>query len=494
MKEENNTNSNVSHNNLRDFIILILILKLYLFLNSDVENFLNIIFSFSLILNIPNIIVMIKYKNIVLFLLRILCYAIFIFYLIKEHNPFYLLIFFWIPFSNIFKAFMIIKVFSLLVHREFRTINDEEIKNKIKKEFLYMDNLYFDNLIAFVLKTKKRIFLLFSLLIIIKIICVIYTEKLFILFKNPKDTIRNQKFFIAANLFNVEDTLQDWQNEMLKLINYLGEENVFVSIFENGDSTDSTPLMLRFFSNELNSLGIKNHINTNNFVSKHDKERIVFLAILRNMALKPLFRIEEWDLSNVKVLFFNDIIFTYTDIIKLIETNDQKYDLACGLDFYESFYDVWVSLCQDLNYLKFYYPYFSNKIAQNRLINGENIRTFSCWNGVVSIKGEVFKDWSLRFRAAPLEIGRQSECMLLIMDMRNRGYDNVILNPNVKVTYTYYYYYMNKYVYPYTKNLFTYFYYYFANILVPPNYSFSTLEGPIEIHEGIIEAYEYYKK
>ena len=45
--------------------------------------------------------------------------------------------------------------------------------------------------------------------------------------------------------------------------------------------------------------------------------------------------------------------------------------------------------------------------------------------------------------------------------MHLMGFQKTLVDPSVKVAYTYEYYYKNHYLYPWTKNLFTYFYYYF---------------------------------
>lgn len=71
-------------------------------------------------------------------------------------------------------------------------------------------------------------------------------------------------------------------------------------------------------------------------------ERIQFLAHARNMALEPLqspdnsIRIPNWQ-EYTKVIFLNDIVFRWQDIVNLIATRvegeEEGYDMACAMDY-----------------------------------------------------------------------------------------------------------------------------------------------------------------
>ena len=74
-------------------------------------------------------------------------------------------------------------------------------------------------------------------------------------------------------------------------------------------------------------------------------ERIQYLANARNMAIEPLqsenstIRLPDYE-SYDKVLFINDILFSYQGIIRLLatdlegdESRPPNYDLACAMDF-----------------------------------------------------------------------------------------------------------------------------------------------------------------
>jgi len=71
-------------------------------------------------------------------------------------------------------------------------------------------------------------------------------------------------------------------------------------------------------------------------------ERIQFLAHARNMALEPLqspdnsVRLPNWQ-EYTKVIFLNDIVFRWQDIVNLIATRvegeEEGYDMACAMDY-----------------------------------------------------------------------------------------------------------------------------------------------------------------
>jgi hypothetical protein len=392
-------------------------------------------------------------KSKLLFCIRWIAYVLFINYFFKHHNPFNNLLFFWAPFPDFFRSIAIIILISFLTKRE------------------YDDNNKYENKNISCQSNSKYVLKIISIAILIKVILFFIDDKFSYLNYTHKN--KHSKYFIASNLFNNELILNDWKREMKKLINYLGPENCYVSIVENGDSTDNTPKMLEEFEKELNEMKVVNKIITTKVIDKDalNLERIVFLTMLRNRALQFIFEIENLDFSNTKILFFNDIIYTFQDIVKLLNTNEGDYDLVCGMDFYESFYDTWVSRGVDGHPLAHYYPYFLNNVPMNRVIDGEPIRVYSCWNGLAVIKAEPFGANNLLFRH-PVKY-RQSECILLITDLWLMNRNKIFINPNVKFAYDYYYYYMNKYVYPWTKNIFTYFYYYFVNFNIESNYNFA---------------------
>jgi hypothetical protein len=424
----------------------------------------------------------------------IFCY-IMSYFLIKDPNPFYYLLTFYLPFPNLFRGIFIVSFIDYYFNNKINNIideveneslkkeNKEEVKeeekiknlkackvNKEKKIKKYFLSEYFD---YFTNNPKKLIYLLL-ILIIISIIKYFYEIKYWIYITPkaislPSDTKNNTKYYFCSILYNVEPIIIDWIAEMKKLINYLGKENVYVSILENGDSTDKTRIYLEDFQRYLEKEKVQNKIILYKITYKEQKERIVYLSELRDLSMNYLYEIENLDYDNTKIIFFNDIIYRFQDVVKLIGTNNGNYDSVCAMDFYEGFYDSWASQLVDGQYFRRYFPYMSDKLAQDAVINGEIIRTFSCWNGITVYKAKPFEDRILYFRHG-FTI-RQSECLLIHADMHYNGFQMTFANPNVKVAYNYDYYYKNHYLYPWTKNLITYFYYYFRyGILSKRNY------------------------
>jgi len=142
----------------------------------------------------------------------------------------------------------------------------------------------------------------------------------------------SEKIFIAAMFHDNERVIPYWHDSLIKVIHYLGPDNVFVSIVES-HSTDSSPQLLEALDARLARMGVSRRIITGDkTVSKPDdmswNNRIEFLAATRNRALEPLMA-GGYD----RVVFSNDIFIEPESFVELLETNDGDYDMACGLDF-----------------------------------------------------------------------------------------------------------------------------------------------------------------
>ena len=366
----------------------------------------------------------------------------------------------------------------------------DKSENK-KEEFNKLFFLHYE--IKYLLENKESLIWFFIYLILLRLGIYFYDIKYWVYFEfqdnNIFSSIYNTKvdtnnyatkenktiYYISAVVYNMEPIIQDWISEMKQLIDFLGRDRVIVSIIENGDSTDKTRKYLNFFENYLINNKVVNYINTEKKEKKEGVDRIRFLAKLRNWSLDFLYRIGDLDFSNTKIIFINDVIFRYEDILKLIYTNNGNYDTVCAMDYYEGFYDTWASIGLDGKQFRRYFPFFYNKEAQDAYINGEVIRTFSCWNGINIINAKAFEDRDKLFFRTGTKI-RQSECTLLHADMYWLGFRKIFVNTQVAVSYTYEYYYKNHYLYPWTKNLFTYFYYYFKYGFIKRNYNMTNLE------------------
>ncbi len=431
-----------------DYFLILNIATVYLVMvsfNNQREMFIELVFNFCVFINILKFALMVKYNDIVYYLLKGIAILFSINVLIKTHNPFYQSFLFWMPFEAFFRAVFMIKLANYFYERDFNSLKKEERdywqNDKIQ---LLLSYRIFTSLLDRIYSWKKMIFI-FLLLVFIKVSVFLIQDNTIPLSYHNK--IRTKKYFICANIFNNEKILDDWSSELLKLINYMGPESVYVSIFENADSTDRSVEKLKFLEGQLNQIGVRNKIYTHKVYNKQYFSRIKFLELLRNIVIKPLYDDIDWYSEEFLIVFFNDIVYKYQDIVKLIMTNDMKYDMACGLDFSYGFYDTWVT--RDLKGAQLYnsYPYFRDRNAQNRLIDGEPIRVYSCWNGVAIMNPAPFmevKDFKFRESKSVIE----SECFLICKDYWTAGYNRIIINPTVKVAYDYGNYYFAKYVTP----------------------------------------------
>ena len=181
------------------------------------------------------------------------------------------------------------------------------------------------------------------------------------------------------------------------------------------------------------------------------------------------------------ILFFNDIIFNYEDIINLLSTNNEEYDVVCGLDMSFMFYDRWVSIDLDGEGMSKYFPYFINKEGQDLVINHKPIRVFSCWNGVIVFKALPLKDKKVQFRYKlnntlpktklknPAKTYYESECTYFNLDLFSLGFTKKFINPDVRVSYQYKYLFRANYYIPTFKHIANYFWLYFVSLLKQRN-------------------------
>ena len=443
-----------------------------------------------------------QYKIVFSVLISLFLYY-FSYYYICDSNPNFYLVVYYLFYPNFFKAILIVFIHTFIVSKVFiccqykfleSSINCNDISfSKVTISIQKNEdnpptrkkNYYFLSFYTNYFLNNKRNFIIFILSLIIIIALEVFVFMNRIKFwvhrynKNitlPIATAKNTTFFIAATVHNMEKIIDDYFIEMKKLINYLGKENIIISIMENGDSTDKTREKLYEFMEYLNETEIVNRIIIdheiddprknesdpysleNNFLSNL---RIKYYSELRNRCLDFIYEIPNLNFSNTKVIFFNDIIFEYENIINLLSTNNEDYDAVCGLDFYDCFYDSWVSIDLSGYSLRHDFPFFVNKEGQDLVINHKPVRVMSCWNGVIVFTAEPLKDRKIKFRYE-LEDNREiqyyinsdqqynyeSECTYFHIDLHSLGYTKKFINPEVRVAYEYKYYYLQKMYYP----------------------------------------------
>ena len=452
-----------------EVIINIIITISYFSLNIRFRIFIKYLFIISII---PAIFKLTKSK---LNIIKFPIIYFFSYYIILDNNPLIHTITLYLPWKKIIRCLLYYSIISYLIY------NDNNSNHYFPKLIIYFKNhgyqFIFLNIILFCLK----LFLL-------------YYENILFIYFFPKNHFIDltEKYYICANIFNNEEILPNWINEMKKLITYLGIKNVYISIFENGDSIDNSGEILNNFSIYLSNLSIPNKIVTQHIVNKKGRERINFLSEIRNKALEYLYEIPNINYNKTRILFLNDIIYKYQDVIKLISTNNRNYDVACPLDFYLGFYDTWVSV--DLNGMHFrrHFPFVNDKISSDLILNQENMRVFSCWNGMISMKALPWKNQLISFRDSSRNIS--SECTLMNADLYLNGYRKVIINPKIEVAYEDYWYYVNRFVYHRNWFLKEYFKFYFFGRWKNNNlYLSEDLESEsYELSEGLKKDFENY--
>ncbi|KAJ7729171.1 cryptococcal mannosyltransferase 1-domain-containing protein [Mycena metata] len=207
-----------------------------------------------------------------------------------------------------------------------------------------------------------------------------------------------EKIFIAAMFYNNAAVLPYWTTEIAKVINYLGPDNVFVSILES-HSTDASPTILRAFDKRLEAMGVPRRILTQDESIPRPRSmkttpiRIEYLAALRNRAIEPLVAQGGFD----RLIFSNDIFIEAESIVELLQTNDGEYDMVCSLDFGEwGLYDLWVLRDRLGRMTSTLWPYFFEETGFRGVMKDEPTPVFSCWNGITSMRTEPFLPNSLR--------------------------------------------------------------------------------------------------
>ncbi|KAF9020681.1 hypothetical protein BDZ89DRAFT_1202519, partial [Hymenopellis radicata] len=214
----------------------------------------------------------------------------------------------------------------------------------------------------------------------------------------PEGHGNGEKVFIGAMFYNNQKVIPYWSDEMIKLIKYLGTDNVFVSIVES-NSGDNTPSLLQQLEKRLNALKVKNRILIRDTSIPRPPSmdtatpRIQFLADVRNKVMEPLVENGGYD----RAIFSNDIFIEAESILELLKTEDGKFDMACGIDLsYWGMYDSWVVRDRLGRLVSSLWPYFLEDAGMQAVMADEPAPVFSCWNGIVAFRPDPFLPVHLR--------------------------------------------------------------------------------------------------
>ena len=300
----------------------------------------------------------------------------------------------------------------------------------------------------------------------------------------------NEKIFLAISLYDKGGHLASgpWGQTVLDLIDLLGYDNVFLSIYENDSGDDGIAALDTFKA----KVKCKHEIVSEAHVSKElfpkitmpdgteRLKRITYLSEMRNRALRPLDQATE--IVYDKVLILNDISFYPIDAAQLLFSThadtDGKADYlaACAVDFDNpiKFYDTYAT--RDMEGYSMgvpFYPFFSSAggaHSRHDVLNQRDaVRVKSCWSGMVAFDAKYLQSSSkapvngsqeigfhiispanpkavsapVRFRAEPEIFYDACECCLIHADvLRVAQRPNVeedtgiYFNPYIRVAYT----------------------------------------------------------
>lgn len=216
---------------------------------------------------------------------------------------------------------------------------------------------------------------------------------------------RNEKrIYIAAQHWNSARLLRShWNAALSALVQELGVEDVFVSIYESG-SYDDTKDALRELDAALDGLQVQRSILLSD-ISHADEiarqptdhgwittakgethlRRIPFLASIRNKVFEPLERLAAEGKQFDMILFLNDVVFSSEDVLRLLDTNGGDYAAACSMDFSKSpyFYDTFALRDSNGNEaVRQTWPYFRSYASRHAAERFLPVPVMSCWNGM----------------------------------------------------------------------------------------------------------------
>ena len=439
------------------------------------------------------------------FILISLFLFLFTYLFIYDPNPFFCLITFYTFYPNFIKAITIIEIHSYFLsyyinHKQGNFVNlktNEELYLKFKKKNNNnnsSETLFLSFFFQYSIKAKKFKYFFIGLIIfwLIEVIIFLNRIKIWIYFNAKEKTLpnltsKNMTLYIASSVVNIENIIFNYIEQIKALINYLGERNIIISIVENGDSKDNTRKFLKDFQNYLNEKNILNKFYLERVIEdprkikkpfeKYSRLRIEYFAKLRNKCLDFLYELPNIDFNNTIIIFLNDIVFKYEDIINLLATNNEDFDVACGLDMNNNtFYDRWVSIDFEGDGMRRHFPFFVNKEAQDLVLNHKPIRVFSCWNGIIAFRAKPLEYKKIQFRYKisyskpkyslnnPAKDYYESECTFFNIDLFSMGYTKKFINPDVRVAYKHQYFFESKYFVPSLKHIFSYFLLYFVGL------------------------------
>ncbi|WWC95421.1 hypothetical protein V866_002284 [Kwoniella sp. B9012] len=265
------------------------------------------------------------------------------------------------------------------------------------------------------------------------------------------------KYMLVTNTRQIQDHLPDLLNTIIILLDYLGYDQLYLSILE-GPSSDCTPRIIQnVLIPLLQSLEVPD--NQVNIVTDEpkihwsDHNRIEKISELRNRALEPLWLNSNWKEEIRSVVFFNDVYLSAGDMLELIYQHDKNgASITTGMDWWkkrpEYYYDIWVGRTIDTGDL--FYPidnpwwtpssnlFYNSPNSKTKYNKLQPFQVYSSWNALAILSPEPFlPPYNVRFRRGDKEKGEcaASECTLVASDYWKVGFGKVMVVPSVQLAY-----------------------------------------------------------
>ena len=305
---------------------------------------------------------------------------------------------------------------------------------------------------------------------------------------------REEKVFIAVSLYDPDGSIAGgpWGRAVESLIHALGEDNVFLSIYEN-DSGPEGDAALRTLDSRISSpKRIVSDLEPPNYASfphatmpdgTRVLKRLSYLSTIRNRAFEPLDRFDNGTTARFdKVLFLSDAVFNPLDAAHLLfntnadESGRANYLSACALDYNQNpflFYDLYAQrdasgFSNGLPIFPYFAPAGNEASRRAMLAETDAVPVRSCWGGMVATQAAPFQnlepevphpEWTrpghhvvdpdsprevsapVRFRFEPEIFFDACECCLLQADIaavasKAGAETSVYVNPYVRVAYS----------------------------------------------------------
>lgn len=231
----------------------------------------------------------------------------------------------------------------------------------------------------------------------------------------------NEKVFIAASIFDPSGELArgDWGEDILDLVDLLGHNNVYLSVYQN-DAGPEAELAMNQLDSQVtcnHTFMYEEHLNLQEVphVTMMDGtervKRIAYLAEVRNRALRPL---ESADIKFDKLLYLNDVVFNPIDAVQLLFSTNvgpdglANYRAACAVDFIMpfKFYDTFATRDTEGYSMGIpFFPWFTDagqgESRQAVIAQKDAVPVRSCWGGMVAFDAAYFQPDHIAAKHAP---------------------------------------------------------------------------------------------